>query len=340
MARISLPLTFGQSYAAQGYGNRWSAYAFAVAMRRAIATDAAAITSRLGVTVSAADLTQLHQVAVNGSAIRQANADGNDWWVNNDGSASALLNSVVAAMAGYGARPRIAVWSHGERDAQYVADAAAVALVKSAVTNRLFPDIRAAMIPGNPTGARIWVDMLGFRIVGDEDRENMLRDMIVEIITETQGVFRGAEKYAAELDATLHPTQAGYQMLGAHTGRRVAHFLVTGNQLEAPTISGASRSGNTVTVNIAVPSGGTLVKPAHPGHFGLYNAGGAKMPYSAMWAGDTLTLTTPNQAVSLRYPARENNFDASRIIRLADPNDPIYPGEPGLPLQSRLPIVF
>ena len=338
MARSVHFLTFGQSYAELGYGRSFSYWPFAVAMRRMIDSAPAALSSALGVTVAAGDMTQLRQVAVGGSAIREEFANGNGYWVTNGNGNGPLLTSAVNAIAGYAVKPQFAIWSHGERDAQFVNTQTDVDNVRSAVVNRLFPGIRAALNSGAPLGVRIFVDMLGFRYVADEARENMMRDMMIGVINDQPNVMRGAEKYAIELDSTFHPTQIGYQTLGAHTGRRIAAQLATGSNLEAPSIASASCSGNNVTVNINVPSGGALVKPADPGHFGLYDAGGSRLSYTASWSGDSVTLTCPSQPATLRYPAREARFDASRIIRLSDPADPIFPGEPGLPLQSRLPI--
>ncbi|MCV2448897.1 hypothetical protein [Paracoccus sp. DMF] len=331
-------LTFGQSYVEQGYGRNASLSPFNVALRRAIATSAAAISTRLGVTVAAGDMTQLRQRGIGGSAILQANDGGNGYWVANGNSAGPLLTAAVAAIGTYADKPQFAIWSHGEADAQ--SSSLNVANVQTAITTRLFPDIRSACDSGAPNSVLIFVDILGFRYIADQDRENALRDMMLNVISSQTNVFRGSEKYAVELDSTFHPTQIGYQTLGAHTGRRVAELIATGNVLEAPAIATAGRSGTSVTININVPSGKTLVKPVHPAHFGLYDAGGVRLPYSASWSGDSVTLTCPSVPVSLRYPDREVFFDASRIVRLADPADPIFPGEPGLPLQSRLPIVF
>lgn len=338
MAR-SLPfLTFGQSYVEQGYGRNASLSPFNVALRRAISSSAAAISTRLGVTVAADDMTQLRQRGVGGSAILQANDNGNGHWVTDAYAAGSLLTTAVAAIGTYADKPQFAIWSHGEADAQ--SSSLNVANVQTAITTRLFPDIRNACDSGAPNSVLIFADILGFRYIADQDRENALRDMMLNVISAGTNVFRGAEKYAVELDSTFHPTQIGYQTLGAQTGRKVAELIATGNILEAPSIATASRSGTSVTVNISVPSGKTLVKPEHPAHFGLYDAGGVRLPYAASWSGDSVTLTCPSVPVSLRYPARETSFDASRIVRLSNPTDAIFPGEPGLPLQSRLPITF
>lgn len=338
MAR-SLPfLTFGQSYAELGYGRNASHYCFDTAIHRAILSDSAAITSRVGSLVESGDMTQLRQRAQGGSAILQANDNGNGYWVSDTNTAGPLLTATVDAISGYAIKPKLAVWSHGEADAQ--SSALNVANVSSAVTATMFPSIRNACKPSSPNDLFIFVDMLGFRYAADQERENALRDMMLNIVSSGVNVFRGSEKYAVELDSTFHPTQTGYQQLGAHTGRKAAHFLSTGNQLAGPRISSAVRSGNSVSVNINVPVGGTLVKPEHPAHFCLYDAGGVRMPYSASWSGNTLNLRCPSQPASLRYPAREERFDVGRIVRLSNPSDPIYSGEIGLPLESSLPITL
>lgn len=333
-------LTFGQSYAEQGYGRGQSYGPFAIALRRAIATSASAIGTRLGITVAADDMVQLRQIAVGGSAIRQANDGGTGWWVQNNNNRGSLLTPALAVINAYPVKPQFALWSHGERDAQVATTQAEIDAVQTAITSRLFPDIRAALNASAPNSVRIFVDLLGFRYLADQDRENGLRDMMLSLLGSQPSLYRGAEKYAIELDSTFHPTERGYLTLGAHAGRQVAAVLATGVELEAPGISTATRSGNRVDVTISVPAGKTLVKPAMPSHFGVYDAGGVRMAYRASWAGNVLSLTTPNAPARLRYPAREAVFDASRIVRLSDPVDPLFLNEPGIPLQSRLPITL
>lgn len=336
MAR-SLPwLVIGQSYGQVGYRDGLSYYTFVMRFLRASAANVTAINARLGTSYARYDLLQLRNHAVGGTAILEENADGTSgFWVGNDlASDGGRLTDTLTAIAGYAAKPAFVLWSHGERDASVVRTDAAATRVRNAANNRLIPRVRSALNSGAPTSVPVFVDMLGHRNAVDVDGEDLIRDALLRIIEAGTNIYHGAEKYAVELDATLHPTQTGYMTLGAHAGRKAMAYLATGSVLHGPRIGTVTRSGLTITVPITVRSGETLVKPADPAHFGLYDAAGVRMIYSAAWSGDTVSLTTPRPVATLRYPARETKFDAARIIRYASPADPLFAGEPGLPLES------
>lgn len=181
----------------------------------------------------------------------------------------------------------------------------------------------------------VFCDMPGPRYAAQLGSEWLIRNELIALVDGTvPSLYRGAEKYALALDATVHPTETGYRQMGAHTGRKVAHWLRTGEELRGPQIGTVTRAGNVVSVPILTPSGQTLIKPLAPRHFGLVNTAGQAVAISAMsWSGDTLRLTAASTPAKLRYPVAAP-VDVSQIIRLSAPGDPLYPDEPGLVLES------
>jgi hypothetical protein len=215
---------------------------------------------------------------------------------------------------------------------------------KTAINDVLWPQIRSALNPGNPGGMPLFVDMLGPRYAHQEVAEYWMRDRLLELIASNTDVYRGAEKYALQLDATTHPTPAGYMQMGAHTGRKAASWLLDTTQVPAgPSITSPIRAGNNATVTISVPAGGTLVKPSEPDFFGLFDASDNRIDITGYsWAGNDLTLTGATQPAKLRYPCPtgKKNVDITKIIRLSDPVNRIYTGEPGFVLESMATHVF
>lgn len=348
---ITRSLTFlviGQSYGREGYENQPAYAAFCEAVRKSIDSDPATINSLTGLSVAAGDLLQMRNHCTDGSAILEANDGGPGYWVDDDlVTPGPLLSAVVTAIGTYGGvKPMPTIWSHGEQDAGIITTEAQSQLVKTAVNDVLWPQIRTAIHAANANGQPIWVDMLGPRYSGDELAEYWIRDRMIELIDATTRIYRGAEKYALQLDDTTHPTSGGYAQMGAHTGRKVASWLLDTTQSpRGPGVTSPVRSGNNVTVTISVPAGKTLVKPSSPDFFGLFDGSENRIPITGYsWNGNDLTLSAGSQPAKLRYPCRpidnRQNVDINNIIRLSSPVDPVYTGEPGLVLESMATHTF
>lgn len=329
---------FGQSYGRAGYEYQPAYGAFCQAIKNSILTDAATIATNTGLTVGANDLLQRRNHATDGSAVLAANAGSAGYWVENDlVTPGSLLSAAVTAISGYATAPILGVYSHGEQDVLALASQAAAANVGTAIEDVILPDIRGAMNAVTPTDVPIWLDLLGPRYNGDDLAEYWVRDEMLAIIAAGTNLFKGAEKYALQLDSTTHPTPLGYAQMGAHTGRKVANWLVNGATLAGPSITSPLRSGNTVTVTISVPAGKTLVKPTSPDFFGLFDANDNEIEILGFsWSGNDLTITGASSPAKVRYPVKTGvqNVDINNIIRLSSPSDPIFTGEPGLVLES------
>jgi len=351
-ARSRAFAVIGQSYGQYGY-DRSSAYGFfQEAIRRVIAADAAAIQTHIGGSPTIADgqIFQRRNYAVDGSAVLEKNKGlADNYWLENDGvTAGPRLTTAAGAIAALSQKPILTVSSHGEQDATATTTAALVSEITDGMAE-IFSQLRTAMGDAN---APVFADILGYRFASNEFNEYRLRDAMLDMIDLDADIFRGAEKYALQLDSTTHPVidYLGYGQMGAHTGRKVAAWLVDGTDLRGPSIAGAVKTGSEVAVTITVPAGKTLVKPESPDFFGLFDENEDRVAITGYaWDGNVLTLTAENDsAAKLRYPARPVAgrtpplIDISKIIRLSDPSsaDRIYTGEPGLVLESAKTITL
>jgi hypothetical protein len=346
-------ITIGQSYAATGYFYGYSHWAFSNYIRRLINTAAGTINANTFLTVAPGDMLQLHNRAIGGSSILAAFAGSTGYWVEDDLVTNGpLLNDALTAIAGIASAglqmPLPMLYSHGEQEASLIVSEAQSHDAQTAIEDVLWPAIRAACDSSgtNPTGMPVFVDMLGHRFDGDEMGEYWMRDRLIESVQAGYRTYYGVEKYALQLDMTTHPVKAaqGYMQQGAHAARKVGAWLlnpaatVGSPGMRGPYISGATRSGQDVEVVITVPSGGTLIKPSEPDFFGLFDASENRLEITAFnWSGDNVTLTASGGVpAKLRYPCSTGKsvVDTSKIIRLEDPSDWVYPGEIGFPLES------
>lgn len=340
ITRPLVALAVGQSYGAIGYNERAAYTMFTRAIQSVFASSAAAILSESGLTVTALSALQLYNKAVTGSAILQANAGTSGYWVSDAMADGPLLTAALTSIAGYATKPHVILHSHGEQDSTGLVSDTAADNMQTALTTVLWPHLRSAINSGSPTSIPIFMDMLGPRYPIDEQKEYKVRDRIIDAVTAATNVFWGVEKYALQLAGDVHPadTGLGYAQMGAWIGRIVASWLVSHSAvLTGPSISGVTRVGNRVTVAVNVPAGKTLIKPAAPDFLGLFDASENRLPTSNYaWSGNDLSFDVPATPAKFRYPARTGKLlvDTSKIIRLADPSDPLFTGEIGLPLRS------
>lgn len=336
----------GQSYGQEGYDRTPAYAAFQEAIRRAIVSDAAGIQASIGgsPTLAAGHIFQRRGYAVDGSAVLEPHKGAStNYWLESDGTtAGPRLTAAVDAITVLAQKPLIFMHSHGEQDAGFTATSA-IANDVAAGMLEIYSQVRAV---AGSSSLPVFVDLIGPRFAAQEFNEYRLRDAMVAMIAGASRVYRGAEKYALLLDKTTHPsTDFGYACLGAWTGRKVAAWLLdtmTTNPAPGPSISSAVRTGNSVAVTIATPAGGSLVKPATPDFFGLFDASDNRIPVTGYsWSGDTLTITGATQPARFRYPARiDGAANVANVVRLANPSDPLFAGEPGLPLESAPTVVL
>lgn len=334
-------LTAGQSYGREGYDRGFAYGPFFEAVRRAIETNPSDLQTHLGgsPTIESGQAFQLTSGGYDGSAVlaMHTGAAGN-YWLQNDGvTEGPRLTSHLALIAAQTLSRSVVVYSHGEQDAGFTSTDARAIQVADGMTSLLYA-IRAELNPAGPNALPVFWDLIGPRYAGHEFNEYRLRDAMIDEIDSLSRNLRGVEKYALRLDSTVHPSEdlEGYGRMGAWAGRKVAQWLIDLGELRGPQISSVVRSGNDVAISINVPSGKTLVKPADPDFIGLWNAAGSRVGIlSQSWSGNTLTVKASDTPATFRYPARSDRaFDINNIIRLSDPSDAIFPGEPGLPLES------
>jgi hypothetical protein len=348
MARPVHVLVVGQSYGLEGY-RASSYYPFCEVVRKQIDASPASVAATLGVSVSAGDVLQFRNRCIGGSAILQAHAGSAGYFVADDlVTAGPLLTTALSAISGYAVKPQIMLYSHGQQDARTITTEAQSISAQTAMEDVLWPQIRTALNSGTPAAVPIFVDMIGPRYASDEIAEYWMRDRLIESIDAGTNVHRGAETYGCQLDATVHPTEAGYQLMGAHAGRHVNAWIVDGvTSLRGPSIASAVRTGNNVAVTITVPATKTLVKPTAPDFFGLFDGSDNRIAITGYsWVGNVVTLTAASTPSKLRYPCRpigsadSRTIDIDNIIRLTDPSDPVYAGEPGLLLESTVTLAL
>lgn len=343
ITRFSGMLGIGQSFIAEGYQeNAYSA--FMMAINRAVTVNATAIAATVGTAVSVGDLTRFRSGnAFGGSAILQANRGAADnYWVSDAMTNGPRLATIVANVGAYSPKPLLTFHSHGQQDVTGITTEADSYDVQDALTGVLWPQVRLALNPGNPSGQPIWLDMIGPRFAADEFAEYWLRDRFIESIEATNRTYMGSETYHLPFDATVHPTNEGYAWYGATHGRKGAAWLVDKNAyLRGPQIASAAIVGSTVEVTITVPSGTTLIKPEKPDFFGLFTSEETRVQQSAYsWVGNKLVIGFKGSPARLRYPARSDRTkDINNVIRLDNP-DPLFVGEPGLVLESTKTIVL
>lgn len=345
MSRSRAFMTIGQSFAVEGYSFTPAYYAFAEAVRRAIESSASSVQATLGgtPTIVDGDILQRRMSSFEGSAVLAAHlGTAGNYWVEDDGiTAGPRLTTTIAAITALTQKPAIFLYSHGQQDAGFVTNSTEATAVADAMIDTIIADVRTE---AGSSSIPVFVSMLGPRFEAQEMGEYLLRDAIIDMVNGASNVFWGAENYACRLDSTTHPSEdnRGYGYMGAQVGRRVAEYLLTGASLSGPTIGTVTRSGSDVTVPINVPAGKSLVKPADPDFIGLWDGSGNRLSIiSNSWASDTLTVTVSGTPTTFRYPARPlRPYDLDSIIRLTDPVDPLYSGEPGLPLESKKTVTL
>ena len=267
-----------------------------------------------------------------------------NYWLENDGvTVGPRLTECLAVRSAQSLARSVVLYSHGEQDSGFTTSTALATEVAEGMT-QILSEIRTAILPSGPNALPVWWDMLGPRYSANELNEYRLRDAMITEIDSLSRNFRGAEKYALLLDSSTHPTETneGYGRMGAWTGRKIVQWLKDLSELRGPSISGTVRTGNDVAVTISTPAGKTLVKPDEPDFFGLFDVSDNRISITNYsWDGDVLTITGETQPAKMRYPARKDgSSDITRVIRLSDPSDPLFTGEPGLPLESIQTVVF
>jgi len=278
-------------------------------------------------------VSELHCInyAVDGSAVIEENDGGNGYWTEPGGPGPLLLRVQPLTTRG------LVVCSIGEQDAGMTRNDAKSFVVKDAIRSALWRGTLERL------GARcpIWVDLLGPRKSWLEHHEYRMRDRLIELCEEEKGVFRGAEKYPLELNSTDHPTTEGNIHMAAQTGRKIAAWLNGEPELCGPRIAVIEDTSSRVEISIDA-GGKDFIRPPEPDYFAAFDANDKPIPLTdATWCGNRLSFARAAPPAKLCYPARTGRpVDISRIIRHADPTDPLFPGEPGLVLESMITHTF
>lgn len=194
--------------------------------------------------------------ATGGAALLQAseNAAGN-YYVHQDtglfdGDAYAALET---SMALAGNKCDLFIWSQGEQDSHHLGAAEPTKATYKTHLKSLLDQVRS--ITGNPP---VLIDPIGRRTgtFSNTGGVQLVREAQSETITENAYIHRGPEKFDQALFDDVHPADAAYAVLGQRDGRKGLDLLgFTQAGVDGPSITGAVRSGTTVTVTISHDGG-------------------------------------------------------------------------------------
>lgn len=302
-----------------------------------------------------------------GSAVLQSNAPAspaNWWFVSGVGTFSrgplaTSARSLISGKLARGPTPICGIWYQQQGDTGAVDMTSYSAAVSEAVLHRqattwLLNDFATLWNPGTPTDVKWFVDLEGRRREsGYARRIAVMRDSRLAMIAANANLRFGMETYDVPLPLDNdHPYGLDWGHFGLRTAVAIANEYFGGTVPLGPTIGTITRpTPTTISIPIVPGAGRTIVKPASPIGFGLFDAndlvsGTRITPSAYSWAGDTLTLTVPAQNLLLTYPYIDGSDEWSylpggtddRIIRYVEK---VATGDPtgrftdiGFPLRS------
>ncbi|MCF8495751.1 MAG: sialate O-acetylesterase, partial [Alphaproteobacteria bacterium] len=191
------------------------------------------------------------------SAASKTTQDTNYWWDLATSTRGDAFDTFYMALQNGGLRPNAIIWSQGEQDSHQIGTNTSRAQYKQAL-EAIFADMRATL--GN---IPVFIQKIGRRTVfSNTGGVQAIREVQQELIDACDWCHFAAETYDLGLYDAVHPDDAGYLTAGQRLARQLAKYFgesVTGT--DGPRITGAVRSGTTVTVTLA-HDGGTDFTPA------------------------------------------------------------------------------
>lgn len=179
------------------------------------------------------------------------------WWDLANAARGPALDAFYATHAASGLRPTMILWAQGEEDSAQIPAYTTRAEYKQALL-AIFNDMRTQL--GN---IPVFIQRIGRRdSFANTGGIQSVREVQQELCAEYPWIISGAEIYDVDLVDGLHPTAAGYGVIAQRMSRKMLDYLghaVTG--VDGPRMTGATRSGTTVTVAIS-HDGGTDISPA------------------------------------------------------------------------------
>jgi hypothetical protein len=192
-----------------------------------------------------------------GSAACKTSDAVNYWWDNAASVKGPAFTTFYSYADATGIKPGALLWAQGEADSFYIGGATSRADYKNALI-AIFNDIRVTYGP-----IPVFIQRIGRRSAfSNPGGVQAVRDVQQELIDTYDWCFNAAEIYDQPLFDAVHPTDAGY-LAGATRNAQV--FLKYKNVIASgergPAMSGATRSGTSVTVTLSHDAG-TDIAPA------------------------------------------------------------------------------
>lgn len=249
-------------------------------------------------------------LAQGGSSLFKKNSTVSEyWWDEDTDSPGTMLTQLYDRLDAFNIKPHVLSWSQGEQDALFLDMASRPTGAEyKAKLQLLFEDVRARY--GN---VQIYLKVIGRRTGANPNVGGVqaVRNAQLELIEELDYLHFGGEQYHVGLTDTVHPDDAGYAEIGAAQGR-----IMAGGSA-GPRISGWSRSGAAVTVNIA-HDGGTDITPSASIEGFTFMVDGAPVSISSAVRTDASTITlslasTPSGSTEELYYI----YDASETLDIA-----------------------
>lgn len=186
-------------------------------------------------------------------ASKNAAAGGpNHWWDTDLDVQGPAMTTFKSAVTNSGITPNVLLWSQGEADSDEIFKRTTKAEYKSALTS-IFNDVRTTY--GNMP---VVIQRLGRRNTEfTTGGGQIVRDVQFEMAAENSWVYLGPDSYDLDLFDNVHLKDSpGYAEMGTRLANRTLDaFGETIASSVGPSISSATRSGTTVTVNLTHDSG-------------------------------------------------------------------------------------
>lgn len=264
-----------------------------------------------------------------GGTAAAASSGGSYWWDNDLSARGPAFDTFYANLAAAGLTPQAVIWAQGEADSHQIPGLTSRAQYKAALT-AIFADIRATLgdIP-------ILIQRIGRRTAGYSNTGGIqtVREVQQEMIDENAWCHHAAETYDLPLytgdGANVHLTDAGYVTASIRNARAVLAALgeaVSG--ASGPRITGAARSGTTVTVTLAHDAGTDFGPASGIEGFVFHDDGAPIAITAAVRTGPTtisLSLASPPAGIERLYYVYDDAATLNPVNVIKDNSDIALP---------------
>ncbi len=251
------------------------------------------------------------------SAAAKTSNGTNYWWDLATSTRGPAFDTLYASYASNGVAPTLIIWAQGEEDSSQIPALTSRAQYKAALL-AIFTDMRATFGP-----VPIFIQKIGRRdTFTNPGGVQVIREVQAELAAEYDWIYEAAEIYDVDLVDGLHPTATGYGTIAERASRKILQYLgesVTG--VDGPRITGASRSGTTVTVTVT-HDGGTDFTPTTGIKGFTFFDGGSEIAVNAAVRTNATTITltlasTPTAGTKTLYYLydAETSLDKTKVVK-------------------------